>query len=62
VLALFGAGERRGPGDRTRAFLSPHHHARGNLVALFYGLRINGKDVSEAFLRAFFRQIKDSLE
>jgi len=34
----------------------------GNLVVHFSALRINGKPVSDAFLRALFKQIKDSLE
>lgn len=63
VLALFGAGERgEDPETGHEHFFRRTTTPRGNLVALFYGLRINGKDVSEAFLRAFFRQIKDSLE
>jgi hypothetical protein len=36
--------------------------AKGNLVAHFHQLRINGSVVSQAFLHAFLRQIKDSLE
>jgi len=35
---------------------------KGNLVAHFYQLRINGNVVTKAFLHAFLRQIKDSLE
>lgn len=35
---------------------------KGNLVVHFSALRINGKPVSEAFLRALFKQIKDILE
>lgn len=35
---------------------------KGNLVAHFSALRISGKPVSEAFLRALFKQIKDMLE
>ncbi len=63
VLALFGAGESgEDPETGHEHFFRRTTTPRGNLVALFYGLRINGKDVSEAFLRAFFRQIKDSLE
>lgn len=71
VLALRG-GERRagaaGP-SQAPAMDAGHEHyfrrattPRNNLVAVFHRLRINGKDVSEAFLRAFFKQIKDSLE
>jgi DNA-binding transcriptional MerR regulator len=71
VLTLLG-GERRpgagAPGQVPGAdpghehFFRPTTTPKGNLVALFHRLRINGKDVSEAFLRAFFKQIKDSLE
>lgn len=59
------------PVDKTRpdgpAAAHEHHFRRattprGNEVALFHSLRIRGKDVSESFLRAFFRQIKGSLE
>jgi DNA-binding transcriptional MerR regulator len=35
---------------------------KGNLVAHFYQLRINGNVVTKAFLHAFLRQIKDFLE
>ncbi|KUG28357.1 hypothetical protein ASZ90_001767 [hydrocarbon metagenome] len=71
VLTLRGVDRRTGgagmepvPGQEAghehvfRAAVTP----RNNRVAVFSGLRINGKDVSEAFLRAFFKQIKDSLE
>ena len=71
VLTLLG-GERRtalGASGHVPGAESGHEHffrptttPKGNLVALFHRLRINGKDVSEAFLRAFFKQIKDSLE
>ncbi|MEF3696888.1 helix-turn-helix domain-containing protein [Desulfolutivibrio sp.] len=59
-----GAGLEHAGGQETghehsfRAAITP----KNNRVAVFQGLRINGKDVSEAFLRAFFKQIKDSLE
>lgn len=52
------AGQEAGHEHVFRAAVTP----RNNRVAVFQGLRINGKDVSEAFLRAFFKQIKDSLE
>lgn len=71
VLTLLG-GERRpavgasghvpGAEPGHEHFFRPTTTPKGNLVALFHRLRINGKDVSEAFLRAFFKQIKDSLE
>jgi len=71
VLTLLGAQRRQtGNGaDHDGGGQLGHEHffrrtttQKGNLVALFHRLRINGKDVSEAFLRAFFKQIKDSLE
>lgn len=34
---------------------------RGNEVALFESLQIGGKEVSQAFLQEYFRQIKDSV-
>lgn len=71
VLTLRGAPHRQIQNGQEAApgADSGHEHffrrtttRKGNLVALFHRLRINGKDVSEAFLRAFFKQIKDSLE
>jgi DNA-binding transcriptional MerR regulator len=71
VLTLLGAQRRQtgnGADSDGGAQLGHEHFFRrtttqkGNLVALFHRLSINGKDVSEAFLRAFFKQIKDSLE
>jgi len=71
VLTLRGADRRtaRAGMEHVPGQEAGHEHVfrdavtpRNNRVAVFSGLRINGKDVSEAFLRAFFKQIKDSLE
>jgi|GEM_PF-1633850 len=71
VLTLRGVDRRIGGAGRDHAGVQEagHEHSfraavtpKNNRVAVFHGLRINGKDVSDAFLRAFFKQIKDSLE
>jgi len=60
VLTFGGSGQSSGQ-------IHDHYFRRtkttkGNLVAHFYQLRINGNIVTKAFLHAFLRQIKDSLE
>ncbi|NDY56605.1 helix-turn-helix domain-containing protein [Desulfovibrio sulfodismutans] len=71
VLTLRGVDRRIGKAGLEQAGGQDmgHEHSfraaitqKNNHVAVFQRLRINGKDVSEAFLRAFFKQIKDSLE
>ncbi len=58
VLVLGGAFDREA---HEHVFMKTTTN-KGNLVALFSALRISGKPVSEAFLRALFRQIKDAME
>ena len=60
VLTLNGS--KTSAGQSHEHFFTRTRTGKGNLVAHFTQLNINGHVVSEAFLQAFLRQIKDSLE
>lgn len=59
ILTLVGA--ERDPGRTHVLTFTKTKTPRGNLVALLHKLAIEGREVSDAFLQAFFKQIKDAV-
>jgi DNA-binding transcriptional MerR regulator len=59
VLTLSGSEQE--PGQTHVLTFTRTRTPRGNMVALLHRLAIEGREVSESFLQAFFKQIKDAV-